>query len=88
MILLIRTRRPLASISLDAGLLEAIDEEARRRGLTRSAFLASATIDKIENVGMRSDHQPSRAGPLSGGFAEAGAKEPDPGGEREVASVG
>ncbi len=36
-----------ANISLDAGLLEAIDAAASRRGLTRSAFLASAALDKI-----------------------------------------
>lgn len=35
------------NISLDAGLVEAIDEAARSRGLTRSAFLASAARDKI-----------------------------------------
>ena len=36
-----------ANISLDAGLLEAIDAAAKARGLTRSAFLASAARDKI-----------------------------------------
>jgi predicted RNase H-like HicB family nuclease len=36
-----------ANISVDAGLLAAIDEAARSRGLTRSAFLASAARDKI-----------------------------------------
>ncbi len=36
-----------ANVSLDAGLLQAIDEAARARGLTRSAFLASAARDKI-----------------------------------------
>ncbi|WP_328765878.1 type II toxin-antitoxin system HicB family antitoxin [Devosia aurantiaca] len=30
------------NVSLDLGLLRAIDEEARSRGQTRSAFLASA----------------------------------------------
>jgi predicted RNase H-like HicB family nuclease len=30
------------NVSLDLGLLEAIDDEARNRGQTRSAFLASA----------------------------------------------
>jgi len=40
-----RARR--ANISLDAGLLQDIDDAARRRGLTRSAFLASAARDKI-----------------------------------------
>jgi predicted RNase H-like HicB family nuclease len=40
--------RPVkANISLDAGLLEQIDAEAKRRGLTRSAFMASAARDKI-----------------------------------------
>lgn len=35
------------NISLDAGLLEAIDEAAKARGLTRSSFLAGAARDKI-----------------------------------------
>ncbi len=47
-LLLDRARPVKANISLDAGLLEAIDEEAERRGLTRSGFLASAALDKIE----------------------------------------
>ncbi len=37
-----------ANVTFDAGLLEAIDEAAGRRGLTRSAFLASAAREKIE----------------------------------------
>jgi predicted RNase H-like HicB family nuclease len=42
--------RPVkANLSLDAGLLDAIDEAAERRGLTRSAFLASAAREKIES---------------------------------------
>jgi predicted RNase H-like HicB family nuclease len=46
--LLVDRGRPVrANISLDAGLLETIDAEAARRGLTRSAFLVSAAIDKI-----------------------------------------
>ena len=41
-------RRPTkANLSLDAGLLRAIDEAATAHGLTRSAFLASAARDKI-----------------------------------------
>jgi predicted RNase H-like HicB family nuclease len=40
-----------ANLSLDAGLLRAIDEAAQRRGLTRSAFLASAAREKIESEG-------------------------------------
>ena len=39
-----------ANLTLDAGLLETIDAEAARRGLTRSAFLASAARDKIGAV--------------------------------------
>jgi HicB_like antitoxin of bacterial toxin-antitoxin system len=40
--------RPVkANISMDAELLEAIDNEAERRGLTRSSFLASAAISQI-----------------------------------------
>src|ERR1700730_1969231 len=47
--LILDQARPVkANISLDAGLLEAIDEEAARRGLTRSAFFTSAALDKIE----------------------------------------
>jgi hypothetical protein len=46
--LLLDKARPVrANISVDAGTLEAIDEEAERRGLTRSSFLASAAMDKI-----------------------------------------
>jgi predicted RNase H-like HicB family nuclease len=40
-----------ANISMDAGLLESIDETAGRIGLTRSAFLASAARDKIKQSG-------------------------------------
>jgi len=40
-----RVVRP--NLTFDAGLLEAIDETARDRGLTRSAFLASAAREKI-----------------------------------------
>jgi predicted RNase H-like HicB family nuclease len=44
--------RPVkANLSLDAGLLNAIDKAAARRGLTRSAFLASAAREKIESEG-------------------------------------
>ncbi|TIQ37386.1 MAG: ribbon-helix-helix protein, CopG family [Mesorhizobium sp.] len=47
--LLIDSGRPVrANLSLDAGLLAAIDAEASRRGLTRSAFIASAAREKIE----------------------------------------
>ena len=47
-LLLDRGRPVRANISLDSGLLAAIDAEAKRRGLTRSAFLVSAALDKIE----------------------------------------
>jgi predicted RNase H-like HicB family nuclease len=36
-----------ANLTFDAGLLEAIDGEAARRGVSRSAFLASAAREKI-----------------------------------------
>lgn len=36
-----------ANLTFDAGLLEAIDAEAARRGLTRSAFLASAARQQL-----------------------------------------
>ena len=35
------------NISLDHGLLQAIDDEARSRGMTRSAFLSSAARNEI-----------------------------------------
>ncbi len=37
-----------ANLTMDAGLLDAIDEAAALRGVTRSAFIASAARDKIE----------------------------------------
>jgi predicted RNase H-like HicB family nuclease len=49
-LLLDKGRTTKANVSIDAGLLEAIDAEAERRGLTRSAFLASAALDKIEHA--------------------------------------
>ena len=50
--LVIETGRSVkANISLDRGLLDAIDAAARRGGLTRSAFLASAARDKIVAAG-------------------------------------
>jgi predicted RNase H-like HicB family nuclease len=36
-----------ANLTFDAGLLAAIDQAAKLRGLTRSVFLASAARDKI-----------------------------------------
>src|ERR1700730_18382785 len=51
-LLLIDLARPTkANLSLDAGLLSAIDEAAAARGLTRSAFLAGAAREKIESGG-------------------------------------
>lgn len=37
-----------ANLTMDAGLLEAIDTAAGRAGITRSAFLASAAREKLE----------------------------------------
>jgi predicted RNase H-like HicB family nuclease len=37
-----------ANLTFDAGLLDAIDAEATRRGVTRSAFLASAARERLE----------------------------------------
>ena len=42
-----KARAVKANISMDAGVLEAIDEAAELRGLTRSAFLTSAALEKI-----------------------------------------
>ncbi len=38
------------TISLELGLLEAIDDEARQRRMTRSAFLATAARHEIEST--------------------------------------
>ncbi len=46
-VLLDQGRMVRANLSLDAGLLASIDEAARARGLTRSAFVASAVREKI-----------------------------------------
>jgi predicted RNase H-like HicB family nuclease len=37
-----------ANLTMDAGLLEAIDTAASRAGITRSAFIASAAREKLE----------------------------------------
>jgi hypothetical protein len=51
-LLVLDAGRPVkANLSLNSGLLNAIDEAAERRGLTRSAFLASAAREKIESEG-------------------------------------
>ena len=57
-----RARPVKANISLDAGFLEAIDGEAERRGLTRSAFFTSAALDKIGKAEF--PDAPARAKPL------------------------
>lgn len=36
------------NVSLDRGVLQAIDAEAQRRGMTRSAFLTEAALNEIE----------------------------------------
>ncbi len=54
-LLLDKGRSVRANISLDAGLLEAFDAEASRRGLTRSAFFVSAAMDKIIGAPGRKD---------------------------------
>jgi predicted RNase H-like HicB family nuclease len=59
-LLLDRGRSVKANISLDAGLLEAIDSEAERSGLTRSSFLASAAVEKMEGGGTRTTHRRSK----------------------------
>lgn len=47
-VVLDKGRTVRANLTFDAGLLEAIDAEATRRGLTRSAFLASAARQRLE----------------------------------------
>jgi predicted RNase H-like HicB family nuclease len=39
-----------ANLTMDAGLLEAIDAAARNHGVTRSAFVASAAREKLHMV--------------------------------------
>ncbi|MCW2317627.1 putative RNase H-like HicB family nuclease [Rhodoblastus acidophilus] len=40
-------RNVRANLTIDAGLLEAIDEAAERSGITRSAYVASAAREKL-----------------------------------------
>lgn len=42
------TRVVRVNLTFEAGMLDAIDAEAKRRGLTRTAFLASAARKEIE----------------------------------------
>ena len=50
--LILDSGRPAkANLSLDAGLLAAIDEAAEAHGLTRSAFIATAAREKIAKGG-------------------------------------
>jgi len=46
-LVIIRGRVVKANISLDAGSLTSIDNEAKRRGLTRSAFIVDAALQRI-----------------------------------------
>lgn len=54
------------NISLDYGLLQAIDDEAKRRGMTRSAFLSSAARNEIQerNLGRQINHDRAMAMPI------------------------
>ena len=48
---LIDSGRPAkANLSLDSGLLDAIDDAAKASGLTRSSFIATAAREKIAHV--------------------------------------
>jgi hypothetical protein len=62
--LILDAARPAkANLSLDAGLLEAIDDAAEARGLTRSSFLASAAREKIVANGWSRPDSPVRLRP-------------------------
>ena len=49
-VVLDKGRTVRANLTLDAGLLEAIDAEAERRGVSRSAFLASLARERLKTV--------------------------------------
>ena len=49
-VVLDKGRTVRANLTLDAGLLEAIDAEAEKRGLSRSAFVASLARERLEMV--------------------------------------
>jgi predicted RNase H-like HicB family nuclease len=49
-VVLDKGRTVRANLTLDAGLLEAIDAEAERRGVSRSAFVASLARERLETV--------------------------------------
>ena len=40
-------RNVRANLTMDAGLLEAIDQAAEKSGITRSAYVASAAREKL-----------------------------------------
>ena len=64
-----------ANLSLDAGLLDAIDEAAKAHGLTRSAFLASAAREKIEGrAGSRRTRLDQPSGRTPAGRRHAGKR--------------
>ena len=64
--LIIERNRPVkANISLDAGALEAIDAEAKRRGLTRSTFMVGAALDKIRGISEPKPEPAVQAAPKS-----------------------
>jgi predicted RNase H-like HicB family nuclease len=76
-----RARPVKANISLDAGLLEAIDDEAGRRGLTRSAFLASAALDKItggSEIGRQRKGSVKSRNPMAAPRDRKAGKKPEP----------
>lgn len=50
-LLIVWARPAKANLSIDAGLLVAIDETAAARGLARAAFLADVAREKIEDGG-------------------------------------
>lgn len=43
-------RQARVNVSLDVGTLEAIDEGAKRSGMTRSAFMAEAAIRRLDEL--------------------------------------
>ena len=49
-VVLDKGRTVRANLTLDAGLLEAIDAEAEKLGLTRSAFVASLARERLETA--------------------------------------
>lgn len=87
-LLMDKARSVRANISIDAGVLEAVDEAAEEHGLTRSSFFASAAVDKIaaSRSEKRTVHRSSGGKKLYAFRAKEGALQNVRTGKQEIGS--